>query len=411
MNNSVTYLDIDGMRAIHVRVPGAAVGYAGIVIGAGTRDEDLDAGEEGLAHFVEHTIFKGTARRSSWHIINRMEAVGGELNAFTSKEDTVVYTVFPRANAERAIELVTDLVANSSFPDSELDKEREVVADEIDSYLDTPSEAVYDEFEDIIFRGTPLGHNILGTRKSLAAFDSKMCRRWVDRLYTRDRMVCFYAGPESADTFARRLAKHVTDIPVAASAYKPTPITLGDTAFGDREKAIDTHQAHTVLGSVITITNRHERMNLSLLSNILGGPGMNSLLNVTLRERRGLVYTVESSVTPYIGLGEFNVYFGCDPEDSAKCLSLVKQQLDDIAQSPLTPHRLAAAKKQYRGQLLIGRENRESQILSAARATLLRGTAMTRAEVSEAIDAITPDTLLDMARRIASPSSLTFTAK
>lgn len=399
------------MRAIHMRIPGAAVGYAGIVIGVGTRDENLNEGENGLAHFVEHTIFKGTARRSSWHIINRMEAVGGELNAFTSKEDTVVYTVFPRANAERAIELVTDLVANSCFPDSELDKEREVVADEIDSYLDSPSEAVYDDFEDLIFHDTPLGHNILGTRQSLAGFDSRMCRRWVDRLYTRGHMVCFYAGPESADTFARRLSKHIPAIPESKTPFVPTPISIGDTAFGDKTHTIDTHQAHTVAGAVLPIGDSHSRMNLALLSNILGGPGMNSLLNIALRERRGLVYTVESSVTPYIGIGEFTVYFGCDPSDSARCLSLVRQQIESLAETSLTPHRLAAAKKQYRGQLLISRENRENQILSAARATLVRGRALTTAEVAEAIDAITPETLRDTAQKLTALSSLTFTPR
>jgi predicted Zn-dependent peptidase len=397
-----------GVRGIHMKTPAAAVAYAGVVVGAGTRDEDSSRGEDGLAHFVEHTIFKGTVKRSSWHIINRMERVGGELNAFTSKDDTVIYTIFPRRHADRAIELVIDLIANSQFPASELDKEREVVADEIDSYLDSPSDAVFDDFEDLLFKGTSLGHNILGTRQTLRGFDSAVCRDWLDRNYISSRLMFFYCGAESVDAVVRKIEKYESSIRRSDEPMSRQLIDVSSLGFADTVKKVATHQAHTVMGSAIDVRDSRQRLRLALLSNILGGPGMNSLLNVELRERRGLVYNVEASVSSFGECGEFTIYFGCDNEDNDLCVRLVKEQLEKMAEARLSQRQLQAAKKQYLGQLIVSRENRENQIISAARAALSRGRAMTAQEVSEIINSITADELADTARLIATPSILTF---
>ncbi|MGN1285568.1 MAG: M16 family metallopeptidase, partial [Bradyrhizobium sp.] len=221
------------------------MGYVGVAVRVGARDEAPD--DFGLAHFVEHTIFKGTLRRRAWHIINRMEAVGGELNAYTTKEETVIYSAFPGNNPRRAAELIADLVANSQFPAAELEKEREVVADEIDSYLDTPSEAVYDDFEDLMFAGSSLGHNILGTSQALESFDSDRCRRYLRRWYVPQNMVVFYAGSMSAD----RVFGVLEQAFAAVEGPKPQrpAQTVPDYHPFEVHKAIDSHQAHTIMGA------------------------------------------------------------------------------------------------------------------------------------------------------------------
>jgi predicted Zn-dependent peptidase len=405
-SENITYFTLpSGMRGVHVHIPRAAVGYCGVAVRAGSRDEIISDGEAGLAHFVEHTIFKGTQRRSSWHILNRMEAVGGELNAFTTKDDTVVYTVFPRGNLNRGLELVADLTLHSRFPAAELDKEREVVADEINSYLDSPFDAVFDDFEDVIFADTPLGHNILGTTDTLAAFDSAKCRSWIDRYYTANRMVVFYAGGVGVDTFVAKVTQYFADV-------QPGEKIVLDAINVDRNvqnlhHKIDSHQSHTAMGTALPALPLQQRTIIALLSNILGGPGMNALLNVDLRERRGLVYNVEASTTFFADCGEFVVYFGCDPHDTEKCSQLVRQNIERLADKELSSRQLAAAKKQYLGQLILANENRENRAISIARATLKRGTVLTRDEIVASINAVSAADLRSMAAQLTALSSLT----
>ena len=276
----------NGLRLVHCHTPKAHSGIFGVAVRAGSADERPD--EAGLAHFVEHTIFKGTSKRSSWHIINRMEAVGGELNAFTTKEETVVYSIFPAGAAQRAAELISDLVSNSRFPDAELDKERNVVADEIDSYLDSPSDAVFDDFEDLMFSGRGVGHNILGTRETLAGFDSTACAGWLRRFYVPGNMVAFYSGSQNAGRISAMVEKYFGTMENTAIPQRIE--TAGSEkkrdAFNVR-KTIDSHQAHCVTGIEVPGLYSDSRHAVSLLTNLTGGPGMNSLLNVALRERRG----------------------------------------------------------------------------------------------------------------------------
>lgn len=379
---------------VHLHLPQAAVGYFGVAVNVGSRDED--ASVFGLAHFVEHTIFKGTDTHRSSYIINRMEAVGGELNAYTSKEETVVYSTFPAGHHARAMTLIADLVANSCFPQRELNKEREVVADEIDSYLDSPADAVFDDFDDLLFLGHGLGHNILGTREALATFTPEVCRRYLQNWYTLDNIVLFYAGDLPADKFFRLGERLFHDLP--ATGKRPDRNTPVSVETFDKVVQIPSHQAHTVMGTRICSLYSPERYSYALLGNILGGPGMNSLLNVSLRERHGLVYSVEASTSFYTDCGSLTIYFGCDPSDTLRCRRLVDKTLERVASGFLTPKRLEAAVTQYMGQRIIALDNAENRILALAREFLLTGRPIIPGQATEALRAITRD---DMARTAA----------
>lgn len=374
-----------GLRMVCLHRPGSAVGIAGIDVRVGSRDESSD--EHGLAHFVEHTIFKGTRRRSSWHIINRMESVGGELNAYTTKEETVVYSVFPGGNLRRAAELIADLAINSQFPDAQLSREREVVADEIDSYLDTPADAVFDDFEDLLFAGSSLGHNILGTRQALRTFHSEVCRRYLTRWYTTRNLVAFYAGPLRPERAFAELEAAFAEMPAAAAVHSADPVPAVE--LFDHTRTISSHQCHTVMGARTPGLTAPGRYALGLLTNILGGPGMNSLLNMELRERRGLVYNVEASTGLFSDCGAFTIYYGCDPHDDALCRSLVEATVSRVADGAINARTLERAKKQYLGQMAVGSENLENRILGVARQTLFMGAASTVAQTRDGIAAIT----------------------
>lgn len=390
---------------VHLHVPRSFAAHFGVAVRAGSSNESPPS-EAGLAHFVEHTLFKGTAKRSSWHIINRMEAVGGELNAFTTKEDTVIYSTFPKNALARAIELIVDLILNSRFPENEINKEREVICDEINSYLDSPGDAVYDDFEDLLYRDSPLGHNILGTLDSVRDITGSMCRRWLDRHYHRGNIVVFYAGPHSDESFLRKAEPFLRLIPEGKRPESQSAPWTPRPTFKTARHA-DTHQAHTVLGVSLPRLDDKDRMTLALITNILGGPGMNSLLNVSLRERRGLVYTVESTMSNWTGSTMFSTYFGTDPEDNERCIALVKSEIESLADGRITNRSLVAAKKQYRGQLVLAREHIENRIIGIARATLLYGNALTLEQTDRLLESVTTDDIKAMSHRILDLSSLT----
>lgn len=385
----------NGLRLVSSQAA-SDVDYFGVTVNAGARDEASD--RFGLAHFVEHTIFKGTLHRRACHINQRMESVGGELNAFTTKEETTVYTISPCGNLSRAVELVADLLENSQFPDGELDKEREVVADEIDSYLDQPSEAVFDDFEDMIFRGSQLGHNILGTNEALAGFSSQVCRGFITDHYTAPRMVAFYRGrlaPARVEALVRR---YFSDFRSHSPAVDRVTPTVNEPEHIVR--SISSHQAHCVIGARVGSLHSADRTALGLVCNILGGPGMNSRLNVELREKRGLVYSVESSLNLMSDCGLMTVYFGCDPDDSSRCVEIVSRQLHEIATHLLTARQLQAAKQQYLGQLVVASDNNEQMALNSARSILHYGRVAPSSEVRDRILALTADDLLAAAAQI-----------
>lgn len=393
-----------GLRLVHRKVPGAPVDYCGVVIYAGSRDDENDA--LGTAHFVEHTIFKGTQRRQSWHIINRMERIGGELNAYTTKEETVVYTAAPAGNMPRAMELLSDLIINSRFPSSELDKEREVIIDEINSYLDSPADAVYDDFEDLIYSGTSLGHNILGKKEHIQNIGSLDCRTYIKKWYTAPNMVVFYFGAIGFDRVRLNIERFFDSLPTHDVTHRRLRDDFQGAKF-NKIHEIGLHQAHTVMGC--TIGNRHskDRFAVSLLTNILGGPGMNSILNVALREKRGLVYSVDASSSMMEDTGLFTVYFGCDSKDTALCKDIVMENIHQLAKFGLTSTALKAAKKQYLGQLAVASDNRESVAISSGRAALFHNSVMTSAETISMVESISVEQICNVASALTEMSALT----
>lgn len=394
----------NGLRIVMRHMPGSVAEHCGVAVRAGSRDESPE--HYGLAHFVEHTIFKGTSRRRAWHILNRMERIGGELNAYTTKEETVIYTTYPAGHTVRAFDLVADLVENSLFPTTEIDRERQVVADEIESYLDIPSEGIFDDFDELIFAGTPLAHPILGSIESIGRLTSDVCRRYIDEHYTPDNMVLFYSGPERPDKVVRLAERHFTSTRHRQpSAVNPPSGIIG--ASVDIERNIESHQAHTVLGAVIHDMYSPARYATALLTNILGGPGMNSLLNVALRERRGLVYTVEASTTLMSDTGLFTIYYGCDHTDTDRCRRIIEKAIEHMASERISRRSLDDARKQYIGQLTLASTNTEQRALSMAHSTLFRGRAVTSAESLEAIRSVNPDDIRTAASSLTQLSRLT----
>lgn len=387
-----THILSNGLRLVHVPTS-SRVAYCGLSINAGSRD-DLP-NKAGLAHFVEHTIFKGTKHRRSWHILNRMERIGGELNAYTTKEGTALYSIFPCEHFERAIELISDLVANSQFPESELNKEREVVMEEIDSYRDTPMEAVYDDFEDMLFAGSSMGHNILGNEHDLNNISAADCRHYLDTQYVPENMVFFAMGNIKSDRLFRIVEKHLGIL--NHSLNRANRVTPKEAPVFNKTINIDSHQAHTIIGKQIFSMHDDRRYAAFLLNNILGGPGMNSMLNVAIREKRGYAYTVESSLSLLSDCGLFQIYFGSDEQHVAPSLHIINRIIDDLATKPLSEKTLQAAKRQYLGQLLVSGENKEAMALSLGKNYLYHNNVMTDGELAEHINALTAQQIMDCA--------------
>ena len=385
----------NGLRIIHAQNQ-SAVAYCGYAIDAGTRDEAEN--EQGMAHFVEHLIFKGTQKRHSWHILNRMEHVGGDLNAYTNKEETVVYSAFLVEHFPRAVELLTDIVFHSTYPQAEIDKEVEVIIDEIQSYEDTPSELIFDDFEELVFPNHPLGRNILGKPELLRQFKSEDALRFTNRYYRPDQMVFFVQGNVDFKRVVRLLEKAVSDIPATITERNRIKPEL----YIPQNKTIhrDTHQAHVMIGCRSYDTHDKKRTALYLLNNILGGPGMNSRLNVALRERSGLVYNVEANLTSYTDTGLFSIYFGTDQEDVKRCLRLVHKELKRLREKPLSSTQLATAQKQIIGQIGVAADNFENNALNMAKTYLHYNKYEEPQEVYKRIQSLTPQDLWEVANEM-----------
>ena len=419
MNQAVTF-EVGTLRVICA--PSATdVVYAGIAMDAGTRDEHPE--ESGMAHLVEHMTFKGTQQRSSMQILNRMESVGADLNAFTGKEETVYYSVFMREHLARAIDLLLDIVFNSTYPQQELTKEVEVVCDEIESYNDSPAELIYDDFESQLFPDHPLGRNILGRAERLRSYSSADLKAFTQRLYLPERAVLFVMGrvkPSQVERIVTRAICHTFTDPTT-SLLMPTTAQRGFPALSSpprtrpQAQLVSTpqyivnkpvHQAHVMAGAAaLPITHPHYMAQV-LLNNMLGGPGLNSRLALALRERRGLVYTVESTLTAYTDTGVWSIYFGCDPNDVRRCLRLVRNELSRLVDHVVTPRTLAAAKRQMKGQLGISYDNFENVAIGMAKRYLHYGLVTTPAEIMAQIDALTSEDLLQTAVEVFHPDNI-----
>lgn len=361
-----TYTLPNGIRCIHRQARGA-VAHCALVIGAGTRDELRD--EYGLAHLTEHALFKGTARRKAWQVNCRLENLGGELNAFTTKEDTTVHATTLRGDFAKAVELLADVVFRSTFPDRELEREKEVIYDEINTYKDAPAELIYDTFEDLIFEGSELGHNILGRKVALKGYTGDSIRRFTARTHTTDEIVFSSIGSFSARTAEQIARRYLGEITPTTRSYTRTKTGLY-TPF-DRTISKHTHQTHCIIGSRAFDLTDDNRLMLSLLINYLGGPCANSLLNVEVRERRGLSYNIEANYTPYSDTGVVAIYFSSDHAHTDQCIELVEQQLLRLTRESLSTRRLSMAKRQFIAQLAIAGENKESYMLSAGKSLLV----------------------------------------
>jgi predicted Zn-dependent peptidase len=391
----------NGLRIVHLQTE-SKVAYCGFAVNAGSRDELAD--EHGLAHFVEHTLFKGTKKRKSWHIINRMENVGGELNAYTSKEETLVYSIFMEQDFNRAAELLSDLIVNSQFAENELEKEREVIIEEIQSYEDNPSELIYDDFENILFDGHALGHHILGNKKSLKSFTSASCRSFTGRYYTADNMIFFSMSCTDFKIIKRTAEKYFSDIPNVKSLIKrELPTDILPSPVTEKRK---THLSHVIIGGRSCNMYDGKKYPLFLLNNILGGPGMNSRLNISLREKRGLVYTVESNITSYTDTGVFAVYFGIDHKNREQAIDLVEKELNRLRTLKLTDTQLNKAKKQAIGQTGVATDNKESMSLRLGKSFLHFNHYLLPEEVFRKIEAVTPQQIIDTANEILTPDKL-----
>jgi predicted Zn-dependent peptidase len=347
---------------------------------------------------VEHLLFKGTKKRHAWHILNRMEHVGGDLNAYTNKEETVVYSAFLTEHFPRAVELLTDIVFHSTFPQHEIDKEVEVIIDEIQSYEDSPSELIFDDFEGLLFPHHPLGRNILGNPKLLRQFKSEDALRFTSRYYCPKNAIFFVQGNVDFKRVIRLLEKATADLTSNAETFsrKRPDIYVPQTLTIHR----DTHQAHVMIGSRGYDAHNEKRTALYLLNNILGGPGMNSRLNVSLRERSGLVYNVEANLTSYTDTGVFCIYFGTEHDDVERCIRLVKKELKRLCDKPLSPAQLAAAKKQIIGQIGVARDNAESTALGMAKTFLHYGKMDDPKELFRRIEELTAKELWEVSNEM-----------
>lgn len=394
-NSLVTTLP-NGLRVVCCQREGF-VSYIGVVINAGSRDESPEL--EGLAHFVEHTIFKGTLKRKAWQISSRMESVGGELNAYTSKEETMVYTNSPSGYEDRALELLADLITSSQFPEKEIDKEREVIIEEIYSYLDSPSDRIYDEFEELAFKGSGLSHNILGTPESVKKLTGADCRSFLDRFYGAEDLVVYCVTPVPNEKMTRKVEGYFGAIKSKPDSHKrivPPPIVPFDVT-----RDHNTHQANTIIGTRVFGRNDERRFPLFLLNNYLAGPCMNSLLNRELREKRGYVYTVDSNVSLLTDTGLMIIYLGCDPSNVDKCRKIISGEISRLCEHKFTDRALEKIKKQYCGQLLSSSDHIENRAMSLGKSVMYFDRIVDLSTTARRIMEVTPDQMMDAALMIA----------
>ncbi|MBN1157901.1 MAG: insulinase family protein [Bacteroidales bacterium] len=399
----LTHTLSNGIRLVHKPVD-SIIAHTGLFINAGSRDENEE--EHGMAHLIEHMLFKGTEKRRAFHILSRMENVGGEINAYTTKEETVIYSTFFSEYYSRALELIGDIAFHSSFPLQELKKEKEIILDEINSYKDSPSELIFDEFEELLFDGNPLSRNILGDEKKLKTFQSFQMHEFIERNYATDQMVVSSVGRIGFSRLIRLFEMYFSSIDLKGSGgrlpvqyhYKPVMKTV------DRQ----TYQAHCIVGNIAYDIRDDKRIVLALLNNLLGGPGLNSRLNMALRERKGFAYTIDSLYTPYGDTGNLTIYFGTDKSLVEKCILIVLKELRTLCTKSLSHAQLVIAKKQIMGQAAISAEINESNMLTMGKSFLLFNKVEDLKETGRKLDAITEKQLLAVANEVLDPEKLSY---
>ncbi|MGD0582589.1 MAG: pitrilysin family protein [Bacteroidales bacterium] len=394
MDNILYTLD-NGIRLVHHRIQGA-VGHCGLLINAGSANETAD--EHGIAHFIEHMLFKGTTHRKAYHILCRLEDVGGELNGYTTKEETAVHASFLNIDYEKAIELISDITFHSEFPAREMVKEKEVIIEEINSYKDNPGELIFDDFEEIIFKEQPIGRNILGTPSTVKKFSRKKIRSFMRNNYFTDKIVFCSVGNIDEKKIKRLFTKYFSGIQARRSVetsarkwnYEPVSV----------ERKMETWQCHCIIGNVAYNHNDEKRFSMTLLNNLLGGPGLNSRLNLSLREKKGFAYNIESNYNPYYDTGVFSIYFGTDSQNLEKSIDATIKELEGLKNRKLGTIQLAKAKNQMKGYLARGFENHESLMLSLGKSMLVFNKTDSLEELCRQVDEITSSELLETANEI-----------
>jgi predicted Zn-dependent peptidase len=391
----------NGIRLVHYRIPGM-VAHCGLIINTGSRDE-TDS-EHGMAHFIEHMLFKGTKKRKAYYILSRLEDTGGELNAYTSKEETAVHASFLKDDYERAIELISDITFNSVFPEKEMEKEKDVVIEEINSYLDNPAELIFDDFEELIFSNRPIGRNILGTPESVKSFSQKNILDFISNNFDTRQMVFCSVGNIPDEKILLLFKKYFADIVTTNHVERVNKSWSYEASSVIKKK--DTFQNHCIIGNLAYDLKDSRRMGMFLLNNILGGQGLNSRLNMSLREKNGLAYNVESNYNPYNDTGIFSLYFGTDSQYLNKSISIAMAELNKLRTIKMGTKQLSKAKNQIKGYLARGYENHESLMLSLGKSLLVFNKIDTIEDLCRKIDAITASELLETANDIFEPAKL-----
>ncbi len=392
----------NGLRVLHKNNPNSQIVHACVVINCGSRDEESN--KQGLAHFIEHMLFKGTKTKSLYQILNRMEVVGGDLNAYTSKEQTCIHASFLKEHLPRAIELFHDLLFHSTFPEQEIKKEKQVIMDEIDSYLDLPEEAIQDDFEEIIFRNHSLGANILGSKETVANINRNDLLKFTEKHYRAEDIVLGVYGDvdekillELSEQYFSKVKKHASDVVrVKPNKYKALQLVQKKNSI----------QSHSVIGTRGLSIHHKDKTTMLLLSNYLGGPGMSSRLNMEIREKKGICYSIDANYTPMSDTGIFSIYMGTDAEKMEKCMSLVMKELKLLRDKKLGTLTLNQAKKKFIGQISLAEENHLSVLIAFCKSILDHGKADTLEEIYSKIEKVTATDLLNLSNQLFEEKNL-----
>mgnify|MGYP003883102287 CR=1 FL=1 len=392
----------NGIRIAHKQVTHTKIVHCGIMLDIGSRDEQSH--QSGLAHFWEHMAFKGTKKRKAYHIINSLEAVGGELNAYTTKEKICFYASILDNYFEKAIDLLTDITFNSVFPEKQLEVERGVILEEMSMYLDSPEDAIQDEFDTVVFPNHQLGVNILGTVESVKAFTREDFQAFIDENLDTEKIVVSVVGNLDFKKVVRVAQKYLNDIPFKKTSRQ----RISPLEYSAKEELIEknNNQAHVAIGRPSFALNHPSRLPFFALVNLLGGPGMNSRFNLSLREKHGLVYQIEASYTSYLDTGMFAIFFGTDPQNLNKSLKLVDKELYNLKNKSLGQIQLKTLKEQLKGQLAMSEESKQGYMLMMAKSLLDLDRVETIVKIFDDIDNITNPVLMDLANEMFDTSLL-----
>lgn len=391
----------NGIRVVHLRTNGM-VAHCGLVINTGSRNERDN--EHGMVHFIEHMLFKGTRKRKTYHILSSLEDAGGELNAYTTKEETAIHASVLKEEFEKAVDIISDITFNSVFPAKEIEKEKDVIIEEINSYLDDPAELIFDDFEEMIFPGQPIGRNILGTPVTVKSFTQKALFEFFSGNYKTNQMVFCSVGNIPDEKVVRLVNKYfgaVTSNIKKGRKYKPSFYTKSTVT-----KKMDTNQDHCIIGNVAYNIKDKRRIGMFLLNNLLGGQGLNSRLNLSLREKNGLAYNVESNYNAYVDTGVFSIYFGTDRQNLEKSIAITLLELNKLRNTRLGPLQFSKAKNQLKGYLARSYENHESLMLSLGKSLLVFNRIDSLEDICKKIDSLTTSELLDISNEVFEPSGL-----